>query len=86
MNKTLDKAEDIEKIAEMAHRGEDVSDHFTGRYQAKQRLNIDVPLHLLRIIDEECKRAGLTREAWIKMACDEKLRGVRTNQNTSKVS
>lgn len=67
------KIEDIEEIAEKAECGEDVSEYFTGQHVAKQRVNIDFPLNLLRMIDAECKRVGITRQAWIKMACGEKL-------------
>ena len=69
-------SEDIEAIAERAERGEDVSAHFTNRHVAKQRVNIDFSLELLRQIDTECQRVGVTRQAWIKMACDERLRQV----------
>lgn len=73
MDKKQDKL-DIEEIAEMAERGEDVSQHFSGQHSAKQRVNIDFPLNLLREIDAECRRVGVTRQAWIKMICDERLR------------
>jgi len=66
--------EDIEAIAERAERGEDVSVYFTQQHVAKQRVNIDFPLGLLRQIDAECQRIGVTRQAWIKMVCDERLR------------
>jgi hypothetical protein len=66
-------SEDIEAIAERAERGEDVSAHFTNRHVAKQRVNIDFPLELLREIDAECQRVGVARQAWIKMVCDERL-------------
>jgi hypothetical protein len=69
-------SEDIEAIAERAERGEDVSTFFTNRHVAKQRVNIDFPLELLRQIDTECQRVGVTRQAWIKMVCDERLRQV----------
>jgi hypothetical protein len=69
-------SEDIEAIAERAERGEDVSASFTKRHVAKQRVNIDFPLELLRQIDTECQRVGVTRQAWIKMVCDERLRQV----------
>ena len=68
--------QDIEAIAERAERGEDVSAYFTNRHVAKQRVNIDFPLDLLRQIDTECQRVGVTRQAWIKIACDERLRQV----------
>lgn len=68
---------DIEEIARRAQAGEDVSEHFTGKFQAKQRVNVDFPVALLRAIDAECVRVGVTRQAWIKMACDERLRQIR---------
>ena len=71
------KTKDIEEIAEMAEKGEDVSQYFTGEHLAKQRVNIDFPLSLLKLIDEECKRIGVTRQAWIKMACDERIRQIK---------
>jgi hypothetical protein len=76
-------AEDIEDIAQRAERGEDVSAHFTNRHEAKQRVNIDFPLALLRQIDAECQRVGVTRQAWIKMVCDERLRQVLISPRTS---
>lgn len=84
MKKKHARVEDIEKIAEKAHRGEDVSDHFTGDFVAKQRVNIDFPLELLKMIDAECRRIGITRQGWVKMACDEKLR--RTVNKQTKAS
>jgi hypothetical protein len=42
---------DIDVIVERAERGEDISAHFTQNYRAKQRVNIDFPLALLRDID-----------------------------------
>ena len=69
-----DQADDLEAIAERAERGEDVSAHFTQHYTAKQRVNVDFPLVLLREIDATCRRLGVTRQAWIKLACAESLR------------
>ena len=83
MNKRSDKSEafdEIEAIADRAEQGEDVSAHFTNRHVAKQRVNIDFPLDLLRQIDAECARIGVPRQAWIKMACDERLRQVESPQ------
>jgi hypothetical protein len=77
------KTEDIEEIAKRAERGEDISEHFTGKFIAKQRVNVDFPLDLLRMIDEECKRLGVTRQAWIKMTCDERLRQTQMSYSSS---
>jgi hypothetical protein len=73
------KRVEIEEIAERAERGEDVSAYFTGQYRAKQRVNVDFPLNLLRQIDAECQRLGVTRQAWIKMACDERIRQIENS-------
>ncbi len=78
--------EDIEKIAEQAQKGRDVSKYFTGRHTAKQFISIDFPLQLLRMIDEECEALQMTRQEWIKLACDEKLKEERRNRKTYKVS
>lgn len=74
MKKKPAKIQDIEEIAEKAQRGQDISKYFTGQHVAKQRVNIDFPLELLKMIDAECRRIGITRQGWIKMACDEKIR------------
>jgi hypothetical protein len=65
---------DIEEIARRATAGEEVSEHFTNQPVAKQRVNVDFPLEMVRAIDVECHLIGVTRQAWIKMACDERLR------------
>ena len=71
---------DIEEIAEQASQGHDVSEYFTGQHSAKQYVSIDFPLELLRAIDAECKLVGVTRQAWIKMACDERLRQIQSGR------
>src|SRR5258706_16268911 len=68
----------IEEIADQAAQGHDVSEYFTGEHSAKQYVSIDFPLDLLRAIDAECKLVGVTRQAWIKMACDERLRQIQS--------
>ncbi|MBS1788972.1 MAG: hypothetical protein JST85_14675 [Acidobacteria bacterium] len=67
----------IEEIAEQAEKGSDVSEHFTGQHSAKQFVSVDFPLELLKAIDAECKQVGVTRQAWIKLACDERLRQIQ---------
>ena len=67
------KVQDIEEIAEQAHSGADISEHFTGQFQAKQKISIDLPLALLRSIDAECTQHNLDRQTWIKLACVEKI-------------
>lgn len=67
----------LEEIADRAEQGHDVSEYFTGQHSAKQFVSIDFPLELLRAIDAECKLVGVTRQAWIKLACDERLRQIQ---------
>jgi len=76
VKRTPRKKIEIEEIAERAERGDDVSVHFTGQYRIKQMVSVDFPLNLLRQIDAECERLGVTRQAWIKMACDERIRQI----------
>lgn len=71
---------DIEEIAEQAAQGHDISEYFTGQHSAKQYVSIDFPLELMRAIDAECKLVGITRQAWIKMACDERLRQIQSER------
>ena len=71
---------DIEEIARQAHEGEDVSEHFTGNFTAKQRVTVDFSRELLKQIDAECRLIGVTRQSWIKMACDERLRQIRSGR------
>ena len=80
------KSVDIEEIAERAERGEDVSQYFTGKQSARQRVNVDFSVILLRQIDAECERLGVTRQAWIKIACDERLRQLDSRVRHSSVS
>ena len=76
--------EAIEAIAERAERGEDISAHFTETFVAKQQVNIDFPLALLREIDAECRRIGVTRQAWIKMVCAEHLTRAQTHPRSAR--
>ncbi len=80
MTKKQDKTvetTDIEQIAKQAEQGQDVSEYFNGQHMAKRQIDVDFPLRLLQAIDAECKLVGVTRQAWIKMACDERLRQIQ---------
>ena len=80
MKKESTEIKDIEEIAQQAHLGKDVSEHFTGHFQVKQQINIDFPLELLRSIDVECQLQKMSRQDWIKMVCAEKLREVQASR------
>jgi hypothetical protein len=42
--------------------------------RAVQRVNVDFPIELLRAIDREATRIGVTRQAWIKLRLADTLR------------
>ena len=80
MNSKSTKIKDIEEIAQQAHLGTDVSEHFTGHFQANQQINIAFPLELLRSIDAECQLQKINRQDWIKIVCVEKIREVQSSK------
>jgi predicted DNA binding CopG/RHH family protein len=42
--------------------------------KAVQRVNVDFPTELLRAIDREATRIGVTRQAWIKLRLADTLK------------
>lgn len=77
MSSESTEIKDIEEIAQQADSGADVSEHFTGHFQAKQQINIALPLELLKSIDAECQLQKISRQDWIKMVCTEKVREIQ---------
>jgi len=80
MNSKSTEIKDIEEIAQQAHLGADVSEHFTGHFQAKQQINIALPLELLRSIEAECQLQKIDLQDWIKMVCAEKIRELQVSR------
>ncbi|MBN3894060.1 MAG: hypothetical protein V7L14_01460 [Nostoc sp.] len=80
MSSESTEIKDIEEIAQQAHSGADVSEHFTGHFQAKQQINIAFPLELLKSIDAECQLQKISRQDWIKMVCAEKIREIQASR------
>ena len=79
MSSKSTEIKDIEEIAQQAHLGADVSEHFTGHLQANQQISIVFPLELLRSIDAQCQLQKISRQDWIKIVCAEKIRGVQSS-------
>jgi len=77
MSSESTEIKDIEEIAQQAHAGADVSEHFTGHFQAKQQINVAFPLELLKSIDAECQLQKISRQDWVKMVCAEKIREIQ---------
>lgn len=70
------------RLDEMHESGEDLSAHLdlanaTRPGRAVQRVNVDFPVDLLRAIDREAKRIGVTRQAFIKLRLADTLTGSR---------
>lgn len=82
MNNKFTEIKDIEEIAQQAHSGTDVSEHFTGHFQTKQQINIAFPLELLESIDAECQLQKISRQDWIKTVCAERIREIQTTRHT----
>jgi hypothetical protein len=66
------KALSAARLDEIHDAGEDLSAHLdlaraTRPGREVQRVNVDFPVDLLRAIDREAKRIGVTRQAFIKL-------------------
>jgi hypothetical protein len=68
--KTSDKkSPDADQLAEMATRGEDISQYFTNRFtvvRPLRRVNVDLTLGMLRDLDARAARLNISRQAVIK--------------------
>src|SRR5229473_3959570 len=72
------KALSAARLDEMHDSGEDLSAHLdlaaaTRPGRDIQRVNVDFPVDLLRAIDREAKRIGVTRQAFIKLRISDTL-------------
>jgi hypothetical protein len=69
-------------LDEMHDAGEDLSAHLdleraTRPGREVQRVNVDFPVDLLRAIDREARRIGVTRQAFIKLRLADALTSSR---------
>jgi hypothetical protein len=76
------KAIDAVQLDELHDAGEDLSAHLdlsraTRPGREVQRVNVDFPVDLLRAIDREAKRIGVTRQAFIKLRLADTLTSSR---------
>jgi hypothetical protein len=76
------KALSAARLDQMHDSGEDLSAHLdltkaTRPGRDVQRVNVDFPVDLLRAIDREAKRIGVTRQAFIKLRIADTLTGSR---------
>lgn len=85
MNSEFTEIKDIEEIAQQAHLGEDVSQHFTGHFQANQQISIALPLELLKSIDAECQLQKISCQDWIRTMCEEKIREIQARRISKSV-
>ena len=77
MPKASTKPVDIEQIAEMADRGEDISSYFTNQFTvvrpSVQRVNIDFTEQMLKELDSEAEALNISRQAVVKTMVREAL-------------
>src|SRR6187399_2495497 len=76
------KAFPAERLDAMHDSGEDLRAHLdltkaTRPGREVQRVNVDFPVDLLRAIDREAKRIGVTRQAFIKLRLADTLAASR---------
>ena len=70
------------QLDELHDAGDDLSAHLdlslaTRPGREVQRVNVDFPVDLLRSIDREARRIGVTRQAFIKLRLADTLTGAR---------
>ena len=70
------------RLDEMHDSGEDLSAHLDLKNAVRpgrnvQRVNVDFPVDLLRAIDREAERIGVTRQAFIKLRIADTLANSR---------
>ena len=66
---TSKPAKTADEIAEMATRGEDISEFFTGKFtvvRPVKRVNVDLTAGMLRQLDARAARLNVSRQAIIK--------------------
>jgi hypothetical protein len=76
-----------DEIAEMASRGEDVSNYFTNKFtvvRPVRRVNVDLTQGMLRELDERTARLNISRQAVIKTLLGRPLSEDRENQPRKK--
>ena len=69
MSSKSKRAMSVERIAEKATRGEDVSSFFTGQFAVVrpiQRVNVDLTQGMLRELDSRAAQLNVSRQAVIK--------------------
>ena len=76
----------IDKIAEMATRGEDVSKFFTNTFTVVKpirRVNVDLTHGMLRDLDAKAAKLNISRQAVIKTLLDQALAAERGSKKAS---
>ena len=87
MRKTPRPTKSPDEIADMATRGEDVSQFFTNKFRVVrpvQRVNIDLTHGMLRELDARAARLNISRQAVIKTLLDMALRETERQSRTRK--
>ncbi len=78
MKKKFTKAEEFDKRFD---NGEDVSEFLDTKHakrpgREQKRVNVDFPIWMIRSLDKEAKRLGVTRQSIIKIWIAERLKEI----------
>jgi ribosome-associated toxin RatA of RatAB toxin-antitoxin module len=80
MPKTFSARRTADQIAEMATRGEDISEYFTNKFtvvRPVRRVNVDLTHGMLRELDARAARLNISRQAVIKTLLERSLNAER---------
>ena len=86
MGKIAKASTRVDKIAEMATRGEDVSGFFTNQFtvvRPVRRVNVDLTHGMLRDLDAKAAKLNISRQAVIKTLLDQALAAERRSKKES---
>ena len=86
MGKIAKATTKVDKIAEMATRGEDVSGFFTNQFtvvRPVRRVNVDLTHGMLRDLDAKAAKLNISRQAVIKTLLDQALAAERRSKKES---
>ncbi len=75
-----------DEIAEMAARGEDVSEYFTNQFEVVRpvrRVNVDLTQGMLRELDERAAKLNVSRQAVIKTLLRQAMDQDHPNRSSS---
>ena len=86
---TTSQRKTADELADMADRGEDVSQYFTNKFTVVRpirRVNVDLTAGMLRELDARAAKLNISRQAVIKTLLERALTDEETRRRASKRS